>query len=96
MGACCMACMGNLPSDAVRVNTQDPEVKALLNNLQGEWDIIPLTNPNPQLNNSSGPVRNIAFSRAVVSGTQYTLSGGPQGRVNTQNLEFYRSKTTNR
>jgi len=44
-------------------------------------------------NNGAGPVfvRNTAFSKAYVTGTQITLSGGPNGR--TQSEQIYLSRT---
>jgi len=80
--------MRGLPPEAAPVIS--PEKEDILNELAGEWDIVPVnTGPNPN------PVfaRNIAFSKAYVTGTQITLSGGPRGRTQTQQIYLSRTPT---
>jgi len=83
---CCCQCphTRGLPSDATPV--ESPEKEDILNELAGEWDIVPVKVPT-----YVGRQRPFAFAKVYVTGTQLTFSGGPEGSTHTDNI--YLSRT---
>jgi len=75
--------MRGLPPDATPLIS--PEKEEVLNELSGEWDIVPVRGSNSAFG------RTIAFSKAYVTGTQVTLSGGPRARTQVQQLHLSRT-----
>jgi len=91
MGACCVMMLmpsGRLPKNAQPASDSDPDVAALLEGLQGDWKIVPMGGDMPA---ETGYRRNIAFQQVNVNNKQYTLSGGPNGRVQVYSFKFYRA-----
>lgn len=83
---------GRLPKNAKPVSDSDPEVRALVEGLQGDWKIVPMGGDMPA---ETGYRRNIAFQQVNVNNKQYTLSGGPDGRVQVYSFKFYRAPGDN-
>jgi len=78
-----LQCRG-LPKDAVPVPPQERD--EILRDLAGQWDIIPTSAQTITVG-----LRQVAYSKAFVSGDRVTLSGGPRGRVQSQRI--YLSRT---
>jgi len=73
--------MRGLPPGATPLTS--PEKEKVLNELAGEWDIVPVSN--------DGKSDSIVFSKAFVTGSKITLSGGPNGMTLDQQIHLSRT-----
>ena len=84
--------MGCGPSSA-RVKMTEEEQKPYLDALQGSWSIKAISmNAAGQVNNAY--VTPIGFSSATVTGTKYTMGGGPNGMSQMEKFSLTKDANT--